>query len=182
MRTCLAAAAFAALSAVSPALAAEPLSSFGQFHVPAVETRLDLNVRRIDVRGAGDRPVSDSDARDQAEALHERLVDALADRGALVEEPGPGVLTVAVTLTDLRSSRPTIADIQRQPGLSFDSVYAGGAAFEAAFSVDGEPLGDMADDYYGSFADNLPRIGIWQDAEDGYRFFARKIVRHIEAN
>ena len=93
----------------------------------------------------------------------------------VVDAPGPGVLVVETTLTRLESSRPTMADYQREPGLGFESVYAGGAALSVRLSRDGSEVASLSDRYVGSFSDGTPRIGIWQDTDRAFTRWSRQL-------
>lgn len=176
------------IAALPALLAALPASAFQQVEVrlPAALAQvqqvyiapatLELpEARRFDRRGDGPRPVLERDA----EARAADLVAALRrgfDRGfTVVDAPGPGVLVVQPTLTRLESSRPTMADYQREPGLGFESVYAGGAAVRFRLERDGQEVAVLEDRYMGSFSDGTPRVGIWQDADRAFSQWARRL-------
>lgn len=139
-----------------------------------VEARVDA--RPLGRRGSGDvRPLSRDDINSKAEDLEGLLRRELEEVVALVDRPGPGILTIDVVLTDLQASRPTIAEIGAEPGLSLRSVYAGGAAVEITFREGPSTLATARD---GEMFDlvNDPKVGIWQDADRYFRFLANKVA------
>ncbi|NWG72078.1 MAG: DUF3313 family protein [Parvularculaceae bacterium] len=155
------------------------LSAYQLVYVTPVTVALEDVRGRYSPSGFGERAVSPSDAARKAGDLREALSEALARDFTLAAGPGAGVLTVAATLTKLRSSRPSIADYGANPGLSFESVYAGGAAVRIEFSEEGRALGSVADDYDTSLGDGRPRIGTWDDADRAFASWARRLPELI---
>jgi hypothetical protein len=153
------------------------LASYKSVHVAPVSANLPDGARYG--RSGGERPVDPADAADKAGDLQRKLSEALGRTLALADGPGPGVLSVAATLTRLQSSRPTRADYRVQPSLDFRSVYAGGAAARFEFSEDGKALGSMTGDFDTSLADGWPRAGVWDDADRAFSSWARALPDFI---
>lgn len=135
---------------------------------------------RHDTRGSRTRPVTNSDAEAKAADLTTTLRRGFGRGFSVVEAPGPGVLVVEPTLTRLEASRPTMADYHREPGLSFESVYAGGAALSVRFLRDGQEVAVLKDRHIGSFSDGMPRIGIWQDTDRAFSMWSRQLPAFVE--
>ena len=181
------AATFAAALAVTPAIAGGfdsesvtgDLSAYTSVYVAPVSLALENVGGRYPATGFRERPVSEADAARKAADLHGALVSILTRDFAAAQGPGPGVLTVAATLTKLSSSRPTQGDYAAHPGLSFSSVYAGGAAVTIDFREDERALGSVADDYDTSLGDGRPRVGIWDDADRAFSSWARRLPEFI---
>lgn len=177
MRTLFAAALALAVSpiAVSPAFAAD----FDKVYVAPVAAELDLNVTPF--RNGGDRAISEDDIADKADDFRDAIVNALDDNFAIVDEPGPGVLSVEAKLTYLQSTKPTMQDLSDEPSLDFTrSVYVGGADYEATLTLDGDIIAELGDDYRGTFGDGRNRIAVWADADRAFRKFARQIEKAVE--
>ncbi|MBS3959755.1 MAG: DUF3313 family protein [Xanthomonadaceae bacterium] len=152
------------------------LQGVRQVHVAEVALALpEPPAHRFALRSGEPRPVRPRDAKARAEALTQALRRGLDDGFELVAAPGPGVLVVRPTLEGLASSRPTFADHQRQPGLSSQSVYAGGASVRLQLERDGRAVGELADRYSSSLADGMPRVGIWQDADRAFSRWSRQL-------
>lgn len=131
-------------------------------------------------RGHGERPVTAKDAQAKADDLTAALRRGFDRNFTLVDAPGPGVLVVEPTLTRLEASRPTMADYREEPGLSFESVYAGGAGFSVRLVRDGRDVAVLQDREVGSFSDGSPRIGIWQDADRAFSMWSRQLPAFVE--
>lgn len=158
------------------------LAGVRQVHVAMPLLALELDVRQFDTRGNGDRPVRPRDAQTKAEDLRRILIQRLGQDHTVVEAPGPGVLVIRPSLTWLAASRPTIADFEHTPGLSHDSVYAGGAAVRFTLERDGQALGVLGERHVGSLADGNPRIGIWTDTDEAFQRWARALERELSAD
>ena len=156
---------------------ADPTALQGVRQVYVAEVALDLPepTHRFALRSGEPRPVRPQDAAAQAAALGAALQRGLGRDFELVAAPGPGVLVVRPTLDGLASSRPTFADFDRQPGLSFRSFYAGGASLRLQLERDGRPVAEISDRYTGSLADGMPRIGVWQDSERAFSRWSRQL-------
>jgi hypothetical protein len=151
------------------------LANVQSVYVAPVVLELPAGARRGDRRPHAPRPVSERDAETKAADLTAALRRGFAKDFTLVEAAAPGVLVVEATLTRLEASRPTMADYQREPGLGFESVYAGGATLSVRVSRDGSDVAVLKDRYIGSFADGTPRIGVWQDTDRAFSMWSRQL-------
>lgn len=151
------------------------LSNVRSVYVAPVALELPAAERRNDRRADAPRPVTARDAETRAAELTAALRRGFAKDFTVVDAPGPDVLVVEATLTRLESSRPTMADYQREPGLGFESVYAGGAALSVRLSRDGSEVASLSDRYVGSFSDGTPRIGVWQDSDRAFSRWSRQL-------
>ena len=88
----------------------------------------------------------------------QKLMETIAKRNKLVDEPGPGVVRVQAAITSIKTTTP-VANIH--PGTRLSGIGLGGASFEAkgVDSVTGELLVAIYDSKPGS------RIGL----TEGYR-------------
>jgi hypothetical protein len=151
------------------------LSNVQSVHIAPVTLELPTAARRVGTRGDEPRPVTARDAETKAADLTAALRRAFAKDFTVVDAPGPGVLVIEATLTRLEASRPTMADYHREPGLGFESVYAGGAAMDVRLSRDGSDVAVLKDRYVGSFGDGTPRIGVWQDTDRAFSRWSRQL-------
>lgn len=158
------------------------LSGFESVYIAPVKADLNLDVRPFDRSGYGDRPISDRDIGDKIADFQRNLERAFSKSFTLADAPGPGVLTVEATLTDLASTRPTLADYSHKISLDFRSVYAGGAEVTFVLSEDGDVLATIGDRNFGSFADGRPRVGVWEDADYSFGSWSRRLVKFIQQN
>jgi len=158
------------------------LSSFSAIYVAPVSTDLDLDVVAFDRSGRGDRDIRDSDVADKADDLYDEIVSAFASSYSMASGAGAGVLTIETTLTGLKSSRPTMADYNRNVSVSGRSVYAGGADVEFILSEDGRTLAELSDSYSTTLGDHRVRAGIWNDADRAFGVFASKLADYVGSN
>lgn len=157
------------------------LSSFESVYIAPVGIALE-EPRPSPRSLSGERPVSEKDAALKAEDFHEDLVDEFGDAFTLASGPGAGVLTIEATLTRLEASRPTIADLREQPGLSMESRYAGGASVAVAFSENGAPLGEVSDSYTETLDNHRFQAGVWEDTDRAFSSWARRLVDFVQKN
>lgn len=157
------------------------LSSFESVYIAPVTANLDLDVAAFP-RNGGDRPVDASDVAEKAADFHDELTEAFSRSFSLADAPGPGILTIEVTLTDLEASRPTMADYRRAPGLSFASVYAGGGEMTAVLSENGVTIAEVSDRFTSYLSDERARAGVWSDADRAFDRWARNLVEFVEEN
>ncbi|MEQ8935311.1 MAG: DUF3313 family protein [Amphiplicatus sp.] len=150
------------------------LSSFASVYIAPVALNLD--------QGRDERPIRDKDAARRANDFHDDLVDEFSDAFDIADMPGAGVLTIEATLTKLVATRPTLADFSEQPGLGFESVYAGGAAFSATLSEAGETLAEIGDRHTSNLGDGAPKIATWQDADRAFSLWSRQLVDFVQEN
>ena len=171
----------------TPALAfddktvSNPAALSGVERVFIAPTAVDLPAasHRFERRNGGIRPVLPSDAESRAAALTAELKRGFRRDFELADEPGPGVLVIEPTLTRLESSRPTMADFKQEPGLGFESTFAGGAAVTLRLVRDGEEVAVLKDRYAGNFSDGQPRIGIWQDTDRAFSRWSRTVPAFV---
>lgn len=156
------------------------LANVQSVYVAPVVLELPAPARRFDTRGDGVRPVTPRDAEAKAEDFAVALRRGFGKEFTVVDAAGPGVLVVEATLTRLEASRPTMADYHREPGLGFESVYAGGAAVSVRLSRDGQDVAQLKDRYIGSFADGTPRVGVWQDTDRAFTMWSRQLPGWVE--
>ncbi|MFV3075944.1 DUF3313 family protein [Niveispirillum fermenti] len=119
--------------------------------------------------------------RDHAvEYMAERLKEELG--AALVTEPGPGVLKMAITFTDYVPNRSFHAEKARGGGY-IDRVYSvGRAAFQAVLSdsQSGQIVAVIADADMGlPFPDNVNTYTIYGDADRFTRRWAKQITKLV---
>ncbi len=167
-----------------------PLSSYQQIHIAQVETKLpgeELRNRSNIRRGSrgfsnAQRYVSDKDQVQKANDLYEDLRSRLSRDFEIVDQAGPGVLTIETTITRLASSRPTFTDLSDSTSLRFESIYAGGAEAIFKLSENGETIATMEDSYIASLNDGFPRVGIWSDTDRVFSRWSRKLAKFISKN
>lgn len=116
--------------------------------------------------------------RDHAfEYMTDKLTEELGP--ALVKEPGPGVLKLAITFTDYVPNRSFHAE--KATGGTVDRVYAvGRAAFQATLtdSQTGQVVAVIADADMGlPFPDNINSYTIYGDADRFSRRWAKQITK-----
>lgn len=158
-------------------------SEYTAIYIAPVEVSLEEPANRFRRRrGNGDRPVSNSDQAQKANDLYEDLSRNVGNRFDLADNPGPGILTISTTLTELQSTRPTQADYTQEVSLNFNSVYAGGAAATFVLSENGSEVATLSDRYFGSFNDGLPRNGIWSDTDRTFSRWSRNISKFLAKN
>lgn len=186
------AAFYMSLTLTTPAIAAsfdnvetstdKHLATFEAVYIAPVKAELNLDVRAIDRTGNGDRPISDRDIADKANDLHSMLERAFARSFTIVDAPGPGVLTIEATLTDLVSTFPTITDYSRNINLSSNSIYTGGAEVTFLLSEDDQTLTTINDRRFGNLNDGRLRVGIWDDADRTFNTWARRLAKFVAKN
>ncbi len=175
-------AAFIATIALQGAAKANDLSGYDKIYIAPVtiaDSLANREAKPMPRRQSSDRPVSEKDLKAKAERLHKKLLEQLSDSKTIVEAPGDDVLTIEAEIVDLRSNRPTMADYRAQPNLSSESLYTGGATINFVFTVNGDVVKTMEEDYYGSFTDPFPTRSTWGDADDAIRRAARNVAKAL---
>jgi len=172
----LTASAFDEAAVTNPAALANVQSVF----VAPVVLELPEAANRFDRRSGQPRAVAPRDAETKAIDLAAVLKRGFAKEFTLADGPGPGVLVVTPTLLGLESSRPTLADYNQEPGLSFESVFAGGATLSIRMERDGEEVATIKDRYQGNFGDGSMRIGVWQDTDRAFQLWSRQVPSWVE--
>ncbi len=124
------------------------------------------------------RPVSQSDLTKKAQDLAKSLTREISQSHSVSSGSDHNTLTIRITITDLIASRPTKADYDAEPGLSFQSIYAGGLSAKVCFELQLNNAECFDFDYKG----NLQEVrggSIWYDADYGIRRLSRKIANTI---
>ena len=194
MRSALAALSLLALTACATATGPEAAGRFDRFdgdaasvaaydrvHVaevavgPDVEARLKLN--RLSSIGDDERPLGQRDIDRNVEALTEAVRREVSGAAQLADAPGPGVLTIALTLTRVDANRPTMAEQRANPALSFDSIALGGASVSGELREGEVVLARFEDEsQLARINDPSIGIGIWTEADRYYRQLAGKLA------
>lgn len=156
------------------------LTNVQSVFVAPVVLALPEAANRFDRRSGQPRAVSPRDAETKATDLAALLKRGFGKGFTLADAPGPGVLVITPTLRSLESSRPTLADYNREPGLSYESVFAGGATLSIRMERDGEEVATLSDRYQGNFGDGSMRIGVWQDTDRAFEMWSRQVPRWVE--
>jgi hypothetical protein len=133
----------------------------------------------------GDYHYEESDLRFVQERFRERVAEELAAGLAPAEEPGPGVLRLRLTLTEIRSNRRPLDRGPEAPRNVLSASRGVGAAamqLELRDSVGGELLLAAADRYQGwEFSGNQNLSTTWGDAERAFRAWGRTLLRLLQA-
>lgn len=117
--------------------------------------------------------VSDRDLDFLKTELRESLERELARGGALAADGG--VLTVVIE--DATPNRPTMRQLTRTPGLSFDSRGIGGATLSGTLVAPDGASTPFSYQWYESDIRNTVAASTWNDAETTFDRFARKLAR-----
>jgi hypothetical protein len=155
--------------------------SYRQAQILAPEMGEDLADRagrRFSTRSL-QREIAVRDVEAKLADLREEIEAKLAEEVELVEEGGPGVLTVRTILTKLDANRPTAAELGANPGLDANSLSAGAASVRIELSEDGRLLAVIEDsDNIAGLNDPriLPGAGIWLTADQHFDAVARKLA------
>lgn len=105
--------------------------------------------------------------------LRESLERELARSGALAPDGG----TLTVVIEDATPNRPTMRQMTKTPGLSFESRGVGGATLSGTLvSADGVST-PISYRWYEYDIRNTVAAGTWSDAETTFDRFARKLAR-----
>lgn len=156
------------------------LAGFQKVYIAPVKVELaDTKVRRTIRDNRNDRPVSDRDKAHRATETRRHMMRAFGKNFEIVNAPADDVLTIETIITKLASTRPTIADSRVNVGLSFKSIYAGGANFYVRLKQGSAPLAEISDSYQTRLNDGRPRVGTWQDYTYVSQRFSRKLASYI---
>ena len=158
-------------------------ASYEQVYVAPITASDDLKAL-IGYRSKGPndrkRAISERDIDNKLSDLDEDVRREVGDVATLVDEPGPGILTVAIEVTRLEANRPTQEEMASEPGLSMQSVYAGAAAATVTFS-EGDTVIATANDSYTPVLDEVrPVAGIWSTVDRFSGRLADKIANLID--
>jgi hypothetical protein len=126
-----------------------------------------------------------SDRKPMQDYLYDRLTQQLGKRFTLASRPGPGVLVVSAAFTALRSNKPTMSDLTKQPSTDYARSFAIGKAgiqVDLRDGASGELLAAFVDHEEGDPIDsNLNLHTQWGDAEHFIRDWAAAIAQSISA-
>ncbi len=105
--------------------------------------------------------------------LRESVERELAKAGSL----GPGGATLDLVIEDAKPNRPTMRQMTRTPGLSYESRSLGGAQITGVLTTaDGRSV-PVRYQWYESDLFNTVAAGTWSDAETTFDRFARKLAK-----
>jgi len=124
-----------------------------------------------------------SDRRVMQDYLSNQLTKQLGKKFTLASKPGPGVLVVSAAFTALRSTKPTMGDLSRKPGLDYPRSFAIGKAgiqIDLRDGTSGELLAAFVDHEEGDPIDtNLNIHTQWGDAQQFSRDWASAIAQSL---
>lgn len=114
------------------------------------------------------------------EDLREEFVTDLTKAGLTLSDTA--ALTLKVTITDARPSRPTFRQLSVQPGLSFQSIARGGATIESQLiDASGQVIGTSEYGWYDEDAfDGFGAVGTWNEAKRAFSRYARHTAKTIK--
>ncbi len=85
-----------------------------------------------------------------------------------------------VVLVDARPNRPTVTQLGREPGLSPQSLYRGGARIEATvFAPNGAEIGRFAYQFETRDIRDSAYSATWTDARHAMRSFSERLARRL---
>lgn len=139
-----------------------------------------------------DSQVSDQDQQVLASYYYHALEKALSPDYAIVDAPGPGVLTIRVALTDASTATPvlrTISVIIPQARVlnmgknlvSGSYAFVGSARSEGEIldSVTGERLAAAVDERSGGLSVKNASVWQWGDAENAMDYWAQRTAQRL---
>ncbi|NRA30379.1 MAG: DUF3313 family protein [Parvularculaceae bacterium] len=141
-----------------------------------------LERRNIRTLRRQERPIGDREISFMANQLMGDLNRELGRVATIVGNPGPGVLTVQTEITKLNANRPTQTEMQVEPGLSFESIYAGDAAVTIRLLEDDKLLAVIKDeDNMQRLFDRGPQVfGIWDTARQHFGRVSAKLAALLQ--
>lgn len=127
---------------------------------------------------SNERPIGARDITDMLGELNEDLERELGRVAELVDGPGPGILTVRTTLTDLNANRPTQTELAMQPGLTMNSIASGDSAVQIQLLEDGRLLAEIRDrDNIDTLIDQgVINAGVWVTARQHFSQVASRLA------
>ena len=124
-----------------------------------------------------------SDRKVMQDYLYEQLTKQLGKKFTLANRPGKGVLVVAAAFTVLRSNKPTMSDLSRNPGTDYARSFAIGRAgiqVDLRDGASGELLAAFVDHEEGDpINSNLNLHTQWGDVEQFSRNWASAIANSL---
>ena len=194
MRRILAALALASLAACATATGPGAADRFDRFEGDAATAAAYTRVfvapvavspeiqARTETRGTrpfrdDERPLGERDIRRNTAALTDALRRELAGVAEVADAPGPGVLTIALTLTALDANRPTMAEQRANPSLSFQSISVGAAGVSGELREGDRVIARFEDrNLPARITDPTIGAGQWVEADRYYRQLASKLA------
>ena len=123
------------------------------------------------------------DRKAMQDYLYEQLTRQLGKKFTLASKPGPGVLVVSAAFTALRSNKPTMGDLAKQPGTDYGRSFGIGRAgiqVDLRDGASGELLAAFVDHEEGDpINSNLNIHTQWGDAEQFSREWAAAIAQSL---
>jgi hypothetical protein len=121
----------------------------------------------------------------EGERLRHDLNRILTEALARVDAAGPthNAISLVVTIEDARPNRPTFAQLNARPGLSYlGSFSTGGAQLSASFrDPSGRVIQTVTRRWYETDIDQVVSAAPWHDAQRAMRMFARDVARAYAA-
>lgn len=159
------------------------LAAYEKVYIAPVSVNLTEDTRRNIRDINSERPVTPQDQARRADKFQKYLARDFGKRFEIVEAPADDVLVIEATITQLASTRPTLADANVNVQLDFSrSIYAGSASYSVNLQAGDLVLAEIADSYDTTLNDGRPRIAIWQDADAGLSLFSRQLARYVAKN
>ena len=133
------------------------------------------------------KKLSKRDLQGRQDYLRNALIETFGQRFEVVDQPGPGVLSLKASLTSVWFNKASL-DYQKRPGMTqlshFNSFYVGRAGFQADIrdSQTGALLGAVVDHRRGWSLDSnhKNRYTFWGDAEDFMDRWAEELPGRLQ--
>ncbi|MBB4658746.1 DUF3313 family protein [Parvularcula dongshanensis] len=159
---------------------AADFASYDQVYIAPITASQDV-LDRIGARPISrfdrTRPLDQDDIDGQIEDLREAIEERVGRVATLTDAPGPGVLTMQITLTELQSNRPTMAEMREDPSLSFESISVGAAAVDIVLSEEGRTLATIEDEnFFRRIDDPAVSSRRWATADIYFDRLSRKLA------
>ena len=151
-----------------------------------------IQLAPVEFWAAADSKVSTADQQTLTEYFYNQLQTNLAKSFTLVNQPGPGVLTLRVALMDATTAVPGLRSISvivpqarvlnlAQSMVSDSYAFVGSAEAEMKMtdSVSGEVLGEAVDQRAGGMGIKGAASFQWGDAQNAMDYWAEKIPNRI---
>jgi Protein of unknown function (DUF3313) len=151
-------------------------------------------LKPVEFWDAPDSSVSPDNQKMLTSYLYNSLQKNLQQNFTLVEQPGPGVITVAVAIINAEAATPGLRSVSlvipqarilnyAQSVATGHAAFAGSAeaAFKATDSSTGQLLAESVDKRYGGMAVSGAAQVQWGDAESAMDFWSQKIAQRAVA-
>jgi len=124
-----------------------------------------------------------SDYRPVQDYLQRRLTDALSKKFSIADKPGPGVLIVAASFTELRPNKPTMTELGKNPGEDYARSFGigrGGVQIDIRDGGSGALLAAFVDHEQGDPINVNTNLRIqWGDVEQFSRDWASELAEAL---